>query len=457
MTIPGSDGAQPLSGGSRGGRASLARSLLPGGSVSADVITLNYRPRRHFQPFHNSLKRWRYVVAHRRAGKSVSFVNELIKRALLNTRDVPVPRYAYVGPTFAQTKDLVWSYLKQYTQDLPGVTYSESELTCRLPNRAMITLYGGGQAYNRIRGLYLDGAVLDEYPLINPEALNSVIRPALADYQGFGIVAGTPAGRDHFYDLKVQAEHSPDLWDVFNIPVTMTNALDPDELEEMRRQLTPHQFERELMCSFEAPVENSYYGDLMVQARLDGRLTRVPYDPRAKVITAWDLGMKDLTTIWFAQKIGQEIRFIDFYQNSGKGLDHYARVLQGRGYLYGSHLLPHDIKIRELGTGRSRFETLLSLGLEPLVVPDHGIADGISGVRSIIPIAWFDEAKCELGIDALRSYHVQTAPTGMTVRDAPAHTWASHACDAMRYFAMGLHLTTAWSPGAIRRNVKGII
>jgi len=424
--------------------------------VTADV-TIAYRPRKHFQPFHNSRKRWRYVVAHRRAGKSVSFVNDLIRAALLNPRDVPVPRYAYIGPTFAQAKDLVWSYCKQYTQDLPGVSYSESELTCKLPNRALITLYGGGQAYNRIRGLYLDGACLDEYPLINPEALNSVIRPALADYQGFGIVAGTPAGRDHFYDLKIQAERNPDLWDVFNIPVTETDALDPDELAEMQRQLTPHQFEREMMCSFEAPVENSYYGDLMVQARMEGRLTKVPYDPRAKVITAWDLGMKDLTTIWFAQKIGQEIRFIDFYQNSGKGLDHYARRLQEKGYLYGAHLLPHDIKIRELGTGRSRFETLLSLGLEPMVVPDHGIADGISGVRSVIPISWFDEEKCELGIDALRSYHVQTAPVGMTVRDAPAHTWASHAADAMRYFAMGLHLTTAWAPGALRRNVKGII
>jgi len=421
------------------------------------VITLRYRPRAHFRPFHDSGKRWRYVVAHRRAGKSVSFINELIKRALMNPREVPVPRYAYIGPTFAQAKDLVWSYLKQYTQDLPGVSFSESELTCKLPNRALITLYGGGQAYNRIRGLYLDGACLDEFPLINPEALNSVIRPALADYQGFGIVAGTPAGRDHFFDLKVQAESNPDLWDVFNIPVTQTDALDPDELAEMQRQLTPHQFEREMMCSFEAPVENSYYGDLMVQARMDGRLARVPYDPRAKVITAWDLGMKDLTTIWFAQKIGQEIRFIDFYQNSGKGLDHYARILQEKGYLYGFHLLPHAIKIRELGTGRSRFETLLSLGLEPMVVPDHSIADGISGVRSVIPISWFDEAKCELGIDALRSYHVQTAPTGMTVRDAPAHTWASHAADAMRYFAMGLHLTTAWAPGALRRNVKGIV
>jgi phage terminase large subunit len=423
----------------------------------SDAITIGYRPRSHFRPFHASQKRWRYVVAHRRAGKSVAFINDLIRAALQNTRDVPVPRYAYVGPTFAQAKDLVWNYIKQYTKDLPGVSYSESELTCKLPNRALITLYGGGQAYNRIRGLYLDGAVLDEYPLINPEALNSVIRPALADYQGFGIVAGTPAGRDHFFDQKVQAERNPDLWDVFNIPVTDTNALDPDELSEMQRTMTPHQYQREMLCSFEAPVENSYYGDLMVSAKMDGRLTRVPADPRLKTITAWDLGMKDLTTIWFAQKIGQEIRFIDFYQSSGKGLDHYARILQEKGYLYGHHLLPHDIKIRELGTGRSRFETLLSLGLEPMVVPDHSIADGISGVRSVIPIAWFDEEKCELGIDALRSYHVQVAPSGATVRDAPAHTWASHAADAMRYFAMGLHLTTAWAPGAIKRNVKGIV
>jgi phage terminase large subunit len=281
----------------------------------------------------------------------------------------------------------------------------------------------------------------------------------LADYQGFGIVAGTPAGRDHFFEQKVQAERNPDLWDVFNIPVTETNALAEDELDEMQRQLTPHQFEREMMCSFEAPIENSYYGDLMVAARLEGRLTRVPADPRLRTITAWDLGMKDLTTIWFGQKIGNEIRFIDFYQSSGKGLDHYARILQEKGYLYGYHLFPHDIKVREFGTGRSRFETILSLQLpgDPLIVPDHSVADGISGVRTVLPVSFFDEEKCELGIDALRSYHVQMAPSGATVRDAPAHTWASHAADAMRYFAMGLHLTTAWGPGAFKRNAKGIV
>jgi hypothetical protein len=420
-------------------------------------LVIPYRPRRHFQAFHDSTKRWRYVVAHRRAGKSVSFVNELIKRALLNPRDVPQPRYAYIGPTFAQAKDLVWNYIKQYTKALPDVSYSESELTCRLPNRSLLTLYGGGQAYNRVRGLYLDGAVLDEFPLIAPDALNSVIRPALADYQGWGVVAGTPAGRDHFYEQKVQAEANPDLWDVFNIPVTMTDALDPDEIEEMKRTMSPHQFEREMMCSFEAPVENSYYGDLMVNARNDGRITSIPYDPRLRVITAWDLGMKDLTSIWFAQKIGQEIRFIDFMQGSGKALDYWAAELQRKPYVYSHHLMPHDIKVREYSTGRTRFETAMSLGIEPMVVPDHAPADGIAGVRSIIPMAWFDAEKCELGIDALRSYHVQPSPQGMTVRDAPAHTWASHGADAMRYFAMGLHLTGTWAPGAIRRNVKGVI
>ena len=424
-----------------------------------DVLTIAYKPRHHFRPFHASKKRWRFVVAHRRAGKSVSFINDLIRAALQNSRDLPPPRYAYVGPSFAQAKDLVWAYIKQYTQQLPGTRYSESELTCRLPTGGLISLYGGGQAYNRIRGLYLDGAVLDEFPLLNPEALNSVIRPALADYQGFGIVAGTPAGRDHFYELKQTAERNPDLWDVFNIPVTETNALPVDELVEMRRTMTPYQYEREMLCSFEAPVENSYYGDLMVDAKSTGRLTKVPYDPRARVITAWDLGMKDLTTIWFAQKVGQEIHFIDFHQDSGKGLTDYAHVLQGKKYLYGHHLLPHDIKARELGTGRSRFETLLSLELpgDLLIVPDHAVADGISGVRTVLPISWFDEEKCELGIDALRSYHVAVQPQGGTVRDAPAHTWASHAADSMRYFAMGLGLTTSWTPGPFRRRVKGVI
>jgi phage terminase large subunit len=355
--------------------------------MTEQVITISYKPRPWFKPFHNSEKRWRLVVAHRRAGKTVAFINTLIRAALQNDRVHPAPRYGYIAPTFQQAKDLSWNYLKYYCAPLPNTQFSESELTCTLFNGAKISLYGGALAYNRIRGLYMDGVCLDEFSLLSPEALNSVVRPALADYQGFGIVAGTPAGKDHFYEQKVEAERNPDLWDVFVIPSNQTNALAEDELEEMRRQMTPYQFAREMQCSFEAPIEGSYYGDLLVEAKEQGRITKVPYDPRAKVITSFDLGMKDLTSIFFCQKIGQEIHVIDYYQNSGKGLDYYARVLQEKGYLYSHHLFPHDIKLRELGTGRSRFEMLLSLGIEPLIVPDHAIADGVAGVRSLLPIS----------------------------------------------------------------------
>lgn len=425
----------------------------------SEILTLAYRPRRHFKAFHASSKRWRYVVAHRRAGKTVCFVNDLIRAALRNQRELPPPRYAYIGPSFSQAKDLVWGYLKQYTQNIPDTRFSESELTCTLPNSAKISLYGGGVAYNRVRGLYLDGAVLDEFSLLNPEALNSVVRPALADYGGFGVVAGTPAGRDHFLEQKEKAEKQPDLWDVFVIPVTDTNALPQEELEEMQQQMSPHQYDREMLCSFEAPVDNAYYGDLLVRMASDGRICGVPHDPRAKVITGWDLGMHDLTSIWFMQKIGQELHFIDYYQNSGVGLDHYASILAAKGYTYLAHIFPHDIKLRELGTGRSRFEVALSLkmGGDILIAPDHSPADGIQAVRTLLPMAWFDKDKTVLGLDALRSYHAAPQPHGNTVRDAPAHTWASHGSDALRTLATGLHFTVAWAPGALKRRVKGVV
>ena len=168
-----------------------------------------------------------------------------------------MPKYAYVGPSFAQTKDLIWNYFQQYTAPIPGMRYLESELTAVFPTGARINLYGGAQAYERIRGLYLDGAVLDEYPLLHPDAFHVVVRPALADYGGFAILSGTAAGRDHFFDAFENAKKNPDTWDHFVIPVTETTALHPDEVEEMRQMMTPNQFAREMLCSFDAPVEGS--------------------------------------------------------------------------------------------------------------------------------------------------------------------------------------------------------
>lgn len=408
-------------------------------------IVIPYTPRKHFIPLHNTKKRWVVDVAHRRAGKSVAQCNHILRAALRNRRDFPVPKYAYIGPSFAQTKDLIWNYFIQYAGVLPGTRFLEGELTVVLPTGARISLYGGAQAYERVRGLYLDGAVLDEYPLLNAEAFDVVVRPALADYGGWGILSGTPQGRDHFYEAYNRAKQNPDTWDLFVIPVTETDALHPDEVEEMRRQMTPNQFAREMLCSFDAPVEGSYYGDLIVDLTTRGHITKVPYDHSAGVVTAWDLGMHDHTSIWFAQRIGKELHIIDFLTDSGKGLDFYVKQLQLRGYSYVGHIFPHDVKARELGTGRSRYEVLEQLQLEPTVCPDHKIDDGIAAVRTILPECWFNAEPCDPGLIALKSYQAAPALNLGTMHPRPLHNWASHPSDAFRYLAMGLDLVLGWS------------
>ena len=407
-------------------------------------IVIPYKPRAWFKPFHASRKRWVCTVAHRRAGKSVAQCNQLIRAALQNGRSFPPPRYAYIGPSFAQTKDLIWGYVQQYAGVIPGARFSESELSCTLPTGAKLSLYGGAQAYERIRGLYLDGAVLDEFPLLHPDCFDVVVRPALADYAGFGILSGTPQGRDHFFEARERAAKNPDTWDLFSIPVTETTALHPDEIEEMKRQMTPNQFAREMLCSFDAPVEGSYYGDLIVDLQARGQITKVPYDRSAGVITAWDLGMHDQTSVWFAQRIGKEYHIIDYLADAGKGLDFYVKALQLRGYQYLGHIFPHDVRARELGTGRSRFEVLEQLGIEVTICRDHAIEDGVAAVRSLLPSCWFDETLCAPGLTGLKGYQAAPATNLGTTHARPLHNWASHPSDSFRYLAVGIDQLLGW-------------
>jgi hypothetical protein len=414
-------------------------------AAMAEII-IPYHPRKHFLPFHASQKRWIFQVAHRRAGKSVAQCNQLIRASLSNIRPFPVPKYAYIGPSFAQTKDLIWGYFHQYCSVLPGTRFSESDLTVTLPNSARISLYGGAQAYERVRGLYLDGAVLDEYPLLNPEAFDTVVRPALADYGGFAVLSGTARGRDHFFEAYQRARQNPDTWDVFSIPVTETDALAPDEVEEMKRQMTPNQFAREMLCSFDAPVEGSYYGDIIVDIQSRGQICKVPYDPQAGVITAWDIGMDDNTAIWFAQRIGREVHIIDFLSNRGKGFDWYAKQLHMRGYHYIGHILPHDIKARELGTGRARYEVLNQLGIDVTICRDHKPEDRISAVRSLLPQCWFDEKNTEPGVVALKAFQAAPVLAASGVIQMKAHhNWASHPADSFGHLAVGMDQIAGWS------------
>lgn len=427
--------------------------------MEADVL---YEPRPYFLPLHASKKRLIFVVAHRRAGKTVALANHLIRAAMLNKRRDPPPRYAYVGPSFEQAKDLVFGYLKHYTSTIPETRALEGELQVILPNRGSIRLYGGALSAERIRGIYLDGVVCDEYPLLSPTAFTSILRPALGDYSGFAIISGTPAGEDHFHALKLRAEEDP-AWDVFEIPITATGtiALSTEEVKTMQHDMAPDEFAREMLCSFEAPVEGAYYSEALNALQNQGRIAAVSPDLNTNVFTGWDLGMSDFQCIWLGQMAGREIHWIDYIENRGQKLSYYAdelaRRAKNQGFSYRAHLLPHDVEVRELATGHSRRQELNELLDAPVIpVPQHAPEDGIVAVRGVLGVSWFDERKTRRGLARLRAYR-------RNKNGQPMHDDASHGADAFRTASVGLPIIAgafASRHGAVqrlRRRLRGLI
>jgi hypothetical protein len=402
----------------------------------AEVDVHLYAPRPLQAALHRQLKRFNVLVAHRRFGKTVFCINELIAKAAANNRTEA--RYGYVAPLLTQAKDVAWNYLKRFTAPIPGVNVSETELWVDLPNGARIRLYGADNA-DRLRGLYFDGVVLDEYAQMSPRVWPEIVRPMLADRQGWALFIGTPMGRNHFCTLYEQAARDGD-WHAQRFPATETGVLQETELIAARRAMSAQAFAQEFECSFAAGVPGAYYAALLEQAELEGRIGRVPWEPRLPVTTAWDLGIGDATAIWFAQVLGQEIRIIDYYEASGAPLSHYAKLLGDKPYVYADHLLPHDISVREMSTGRTRLDTLRSLGLKVRVLTADSVEDGIEAARNMIPRCWIDAGKCARGLDALRLYRPEFDARREVFSVRPVHDWTSHAADAFRYLARGLKM-----------------
>lgn len=400
-------------------------------------VATGYVARPQFYSLHQRSQRWAVTVAHRRCGKTVACINDLIDAAIRCDR--PEPRFAYVAPFFSQAKDVAWNYLKAYTANIPGVQKNESELHIDLPGGRRVRLYGGDN-YERLRGIYLDGVVLDEYGDMDPRAWQEVIRPALADRTGWAIFIGTPKGLNHFAEMWERAQNSPE-WFALRLPASETGLLPARELADARREMSEEQYLAEFECSFEASVVGSYWGREMTKTDKDQRVTGVPYQPEIAVDTWWDLGVADATAIWFTQNVGREVHVIDYYENSGEGLPHYARVLQDRGYVYGKHNAPHDIAVRELGTGKSRLETAATLGIRFMTVPNIGLADGIDVVRPFIAKCWFDRNRTERGRLALASYRKTWDEKRKVFSTAPYHDWSSHGASAFRYLAVGHRLS----------------
>ena len=240
----------------------------------------------------------------------------------------------------------------------------------------------------------------------------------------------------------------------------MDNPWFPEVLELERqtdKEKRPEAYDHIWLGDYLTHNEGAYYAIEMRDTKSSGRIGFVPYEPSLGVITSWDLGIGDSTSIWFIQVAGAEIRVIDYYEQNGVGLDHYARVLQDKGYIYSEHILPHDVQVKELGSGKSRIETLDNLGIRPITIaPKLGVDDGIQAVRSILPRCWFDAEKVERGIDCLRQYHREYNEANKAWQGRPKHDWASHGADAFRYFAVGYSpISNSWGT-AIRRNVKGV-
>lgn len=401
-------------------------------------VVIDYEPREAFRDYHETDKRFAIQVAHRRAGKTVARINKLI-RAAANNR-LERPRYGYLAPTFVQAKDIAWAYLKHYAWPIIEATkgkVNESELSVVFGhNEATIRLYGAENA-DRMRGLYFDGIAADEAQDIAPTVLTSVIFPALLDRRGWLDISGTPKGWGNLLGSTYKQAQLDEEWYCQVLKASQTGILPADELERARKAMPENEYLQEFECSFDAAITGAYFAKELVAAEDAGRICSVPYDPAVRVHTVWDLGISDSMSIWFVQIVGREIRVIDHHEESGFGLDHYAKVLSERAYVYGKHFGPHDIEVRELGTGKSRRETAATLGLQFDVVPNLPLQDGISAARLAIPRMWFDKTKCALGLDALRQYR-ENIDIKRNVSMGPLHDWTSHASDAFRYLAISV-------------------
>lgn len=399
-------------------------------------IEIPYEPRELQRKLHNemSVKRWGVVVCHRRFGKTVWAINHILRAALMCEKNNP--RLAYMAPTYRQAKNVAWDYIKEYAGRIPGVRFHETELRCDLPTGARISLLGAENP-DSLRGIYLDGCVMDEVADMPENVFPEVLRPALSDRKGFCIFLGTPKGHNAFYEKYEEAVANDD-WLAAVYRASETGILDQEELDAAKVMMSRDQYAQEFECSWNANVPGAVYGKELEEAQADGRVTNVPYNPASKVNTFWDLGIGDSTSIWFTQNIGRAVHVIDYYEARGEGLPHYCKVLASKNYLYGEHNAPHDIEVRELGTGKSRREIAWDLGLNFRVVPKLPIEDGIHAAQMLIPRLYFDREKCKYGLECLRQYHRAYNERTRSFRATPVHDYSSHAADAFRYLAVGL-------------------
>lgn len=421
-----------------------------GGAAPLAIAPFRWDPRDYQKPL------WLYleggglradVVAHRRWGKDEVALH-WAATAMLRRPGT----YWHLLPEASQGRKAIWDAINPHTgrkridEAFPLKTRSrtrDAEMMIHFRNGATWQVVGSDN-YNSLVGSPPVGVVFSEWALAKPDAW-SFIRPILAENGGWALFLWTPRGRGHATRAFEVRARDPE-WFTLKSPATETDVFGPEQLARERAELAAEmgseeegeaRFASEYLVDFDAAAPGAYYAGLIGEAERAGRIGRVPYDPALRVDTAWDLGIDDQTAIWFFQQAGREVRVIDYFETQGAGLQAIAReALAARPYVYGTHHLPHDVRVRELGAaGRSRLETLEGLGVRPVFV---GAAmdpeERINAARLMIPLCWFDAEACGGGLERLRAYRKRWN-RGTRSYGGPLHDDASHAADAFGEFA----------------------
>lgn len=398
-------------------------------------MTIEYVPRQQFLPFHNRRQRWAVLNTHRRAGKTVALVNDIIVGAL----QCPLrkPQLAYVGPTFTQAKRIAWQYLKDYAEPYMSKPPSESELKITLHGDRTIYCLGADNP-DSLRGMYLDGGVGDEYALFRPSVFSTIIRPALSDRNGWWVFASTPRGKNLFYDEYKRSVAQPDQYYSLTLKASESGIIAPEELEALRKDMDPEEFAQEYECSFDAALKGAIYADEVNSTFAERRVTPALYEPELETHVVFDLGFTDSTVaIYWQEHSDGTIRVVNVEATQGKDIFHHIDRLNSLTSLrLGTVYLPHDAKARNLQTGRSVVEQFLENGIRPSMIAIHKVRDRIAATRRLFPRIHFDEETTPDLLEALKGYRREWDENLLRFKDTPLHDWCSDYADAFGYMCV---------------------
>lgn len=406
-------------------------------------VTLEIRPRKAFRAFIESTKRWDCLIVHRRGGKTFHSLAKLLKRAFQDKRpkmDIAPKRYAYIAPTQTQAKDIAWGYLKRFTHGIPGAVPNEAELKITFSDGMVIRLYSG-ENYERMRGLYFDGVVIDEPEDIDPMAWSSVIRPCLSDYGGWAIFIGTVKGKRGQWKRYTDAL-TDDEWHTLLLKASESGIIPDDELEGLKRDYARINkmdvYDQEFECNPNIGIQGSLFASFVTKAYEEKRVIDFPWDRSELVWTTWDLGSPENMRCTYFQFVGREIHIIDHDADLGdpemtpaKRIAH----MNAKGYPFGGHFMPHDAAAREK-SGKNFQQQMQEAGLVGIqIVPVcREIWPGVNKLAEIFPRMVFHKTNCEYLLDSLENYRRKIDKDG-SVTDKIHEDWSCHSTDSMRMLA----------------------